>query len=178
MCVCVACAVCYCVGFHQISCPWLPALRQPGGWWAAGCRHHKAAAADSHTQCTHNTQTEFAAEPLPAGVNPAPPAADPVGAFGQTLPQNRPAAPGSDGARGGRLAGMGRHKESGIIDADGLPHPGAIVWPKQVRLCGALSLCSLGRSSDCWATVESADGVIKQLLHKAGNKILLRGVVT
>lgn len=98
---------------------------------------------------------EFAPQPLPpeaagklAGkLGEA--AEDPVGAFGQRYPQNRPAAPGGPAAAAGRAVGMGRHKDAGILDADGLPHPGAIVWPKQVgSVSGACEAFRLARVLD------------------------------
>ncbi len=78
------------------------------------------------------SKMEFAVQPLAPEASPAPPGDDPVGAFGQKLPQNRPGVGGGEGVSHGRVAPMGRHRDSGLLDADGLPHPGAIVWPKQV----------------------------------------------
>jgi len=79
------------------------------------------------------SKSEFSVQQLPPEASPGLPSDDPVGAFGQKLPQNRPSLPGGAGAVSKRTAAMGRHRDSGILDADGLPHPGAIVWPKQVR---------------------------------------------
>ncbi|MEW5303502.1 MAG: hypothetical protein WDW36_006188 [Sanguina aurantia] len=55
----------------------------------------------------------------------------PLGAFGQTLPQNIPTPATSDAVSDLGVVPDGAHKDSDHLDSDGLPHIGAIVWPRQ-----------------------------------------------
>lgn len=61
----------------------------------------------------------------------------PVGAFGQTLPQNVPCEPNGSAATGPMrvMPSTAAHKDSLHIGPDGLPHAGAIIWPGQTVYC-------------------------------------------
>ncbi|MEW5309998.1 MAG: hypothetical protein WDW38_001834 [Sanguina aurantia] len=54
-----------------------------------------------------------------------------LGAFGQTLPQNIPTPATSDAVSDLGVVPDGAHKDSDHLDSDGLPHIGAIIWPRQ-----------------------------------------------
>jgi hypothetical protein len=61
----------------------------------------------------------------------------PEGAFGQKYPQNRPSKSSSSSgaaapaASAARVQPAGLHKDAERLDKDGLPLPGAVVWPGQ-----------------------------------------------
>jgi hypothetical protein len=59
----------------------------------------------------------------------------PEGAFGQKFPQNCPSRPSSKSSSGATSAAVvqpaGLHKDAERLDKDGLPLPGAVVWPGQ-----------------------------------------------
>lgn len=61
--------------------------------------------------------------------------APPKGAFGQAYPQSRPSRAWLDGPSAavshGRVVPVGKHKAADRVDSDGLPMPGAVVWPGQ-----------------------------------------------
>jgi hypothetical protein len=55
----------------------------------------------------------------------------PIGAFGQTLPQNCPSAATSAAVKSKGVAPQSNIKEFDHLDPDGLPHTGAPIWPRQ-----------------------------------------------
>jgi hypothetical protein len=60
----------------------------------------------------------------------------PEGAFGQKFPQNCSSKTSSSGAAAlaasaARVQPAGLHKDAERLDEDGLPLPGAVVWPGQ-----------------------------------------------
>uniref|UniRef100_A0A383WM53 DNA-directed RNA polymerase subunit beta n=1 Tax=Tetradesmus obliquus TaxID=3088 RepID=A0A383WM53_TETOB len=63
----------------------------------------------------------------------------PEGAFGQKFPQNCPSRPNSSSssdaaapaASAARVQPAGLHKDAERLDEDGLPRPGAVIWPGQ-----------------------------------------------
>lgn len=74
---------------------------------------------------------KFAAEPAGRAKPPGAKRDRPVGAFGAEFPQMVPAAAGSAAVRDKGVAPEGGHKEATLLDAEGLPHVGACVWPGQ-----------------------------------------------
>lgn len=61
--------------------------------------------------------------------------AAPKGAFGQAFPQSRPSRSWLDGPSAavaeGKVVPVGKHKAADRVDSDGLPQPGAVIWPHQ-----------------------------------------------
>lgn len=59
----------------------------------------------------------------------------PKGAFGQAYPQSRPSRAWLNGPSAavahGKVVPVGKHKGADRIDVDGLPMPGAVIWPNQ-----------------------------------------------
>lgn len=58
-----------------------------------------------------------------------------TGAFGQKFPQNAPSIKGSQAVKSLGLCPLQPHEHSDTVDADGLPHVGAIIWPDQSYYC-------------------------------------------
>eukprot|EP00798_Chlamydomonas_sp_ICE-L_P010691 gene10691-12383_t len=79
-----------------------------------------------------NSKEILAAEPHDDGSRIRP-FVRPVGAFGQTLPQNVMSKSDSDAVTNLGVVPTYDNKDSDRIGPDGLPHVGAIVWPGQVN---------------------------------------------
>ena len=67
------------------------------------------------------------------GATAGPPAKPPkpVGAFGAEFPQMVPSTPASAAVAAKGVAAEASHRDAALLDADGLPHVGACVWPGQ-----------------------------------------------
>lgn len=63
---------------------------------------------------------------LPSQKKPAP-----NHAFGQEYPRNVPSKGDSEACQSRGVIPEGAHDNADIIDSDGLPHVGAVVWPKE-----------------------------------------------
>jgi DNA-directed RNA polymerase I subunit RPA2 len=74
---------------------------------------------------------KFAPEPLGRTLPPPSERERPVGAFGAEYPQMLPSTASSPAIEKGGIAPEGRHRDAAILDTDGLPHVGAVVWPGQ-----------------------------------------------
>ncbi len=57
----------------------------------------------------------------------------PVGAFGQRFPQNVPSAKGGAAVKKFGVTPQPDNKDFDHLGPDGLPHPGSVIWPGQVR---------------------------------------------
>lgn len=65
-----------------------------------------------------------------------------MGAFGQKLPQNVPSTPASGSIKSKGVLPAPPIKDFDHLGPDGLPYPGAIIWPGQV--CTCLEILLLG----------------------------------
>jgi len=70
-----------------------------------------------------------------ASRQPGDPKPAPVHAFGQEYPRNVPSREGSAAVEAYGVAPERGHADADIIDSDGLPHVGAVVWPGDRYAC-------------------------------------------